>query len=415
MSRRERGRDQGLSARLQRRVGVSVSEIGLGVRGDHPWDEYAALAALADEAGVAVISVFGDLYFAPAIAPLLEMAARTSRVRLGPACLNPYTMHPVEIAGAVAALDQASRGRAYLGLAAGSWLSTLGITPKRPLQAVRDTVEIVSRLLRGDAGGYRGAVFGVEPDARLRQPVWRAQVPLLIGTWSPGLARLGGMLADEVKLGGSANPEALRRVAGWVREGETRAGRRPGTVGMVLGAVTVVDEDGAAARARARTQVAMYVDVVAERDPAVDWPPELRARLRELVRAGDHEGAGRLIPDADLGRFSLAGTPAEVADRTASLLYQGARRIEWGPPYGLERLSGLRLLLNEVLRRLSLRPDLMREHDVTALNACRLERARRERKAGFPLGRRIPRHGAASMPVQARLRYRRQDGGHNRG
>jgi len=42
----------------------------------------------------------------------LLMARVTERVRLGPAALNPFTLHPYEIAGQIAMLDSVSRGRA---------------------------------------------------------------------------------------------------------------------------------------------------------------------------------------------------------------------------------------------------------------------------------------------------------------
>jgi len=60
-----------------------------------------------------VISVYHDLLFQPAIFPLLVIAGATERVRLGPAALNPSTLHPVELAGQAAALDLASAGRRF--------------------------------------------------------------------------------------------------------------------------------------------------------------------------------------------------------------------------------------------------------------------------------------------------------------
>src|SRR5207244_12785847 len=89
------------------------------------------------------LSFFCDLLYQPAIVPLLAAALTTSRIRLGPACLNPFTMHPVEIAGQIAALDLASNGRAYLGLARGAWLEKIGIHPARPGSAVGEAAEIV--------------------------------------------------------------------------------------------------------------------------------------------------------------------------------------------------------------------------------------------------------------------------------
>ena len=91
---------------------MNAARFGVGLRGDRRASEYGRLGRLAEELGFDVVSVFADLGFQPPLQPLLEVAAATDRVSLGPACLNPYTMHPVEIAGQVAALDAASNGRA---------------------------------------------------------------------------------------------------------------------------------------------------------------------------------------------------------------------------------------------------------------------------------------------------------------
>jgi hypothetical protein len=57
----------------------------------------------------------------------IAFQADKSPGRYGAACLNPYTQHPYEIAGGLAALDATSGGRAYLGLARGA----LGCRPAR--------------------------------------------------------------------------------------------------------------------------------------------------------------------------------------------------------------------------------------------------------------------------------------------
>src|ERR1700731_3024748 len=109
------------------------AEFGIAFQTDKPPGAYGPLAAAAEAHGFDVVSVFGDLLYQPPLPALLEMARATSRVRLGVACLNPYTQHPYEIAGGVAALDAASPGRAYLGLAKGTWLDAIGLAQPRPL------------------------------------------------------------------------------------------------------------------------------------------------------------------------------------------------------------------------------------------------------------------------------------------
>ena len=187
--------------------------------------------------------MFADLLDQPPLPALLEMARATSRVRLGAACLNPYTQHPYEIAGGLAALDAACGGRAYLGLARGAWLQAIGIEQRRPLDHLRDTAAIVRALLSGDERGYAGAAYRLAPGIRLRYPVSGRLPPLLIGAWGPRGAALAGEIANEVKVGGSANPAVVPLIRERVAAGCRTAGRSPDSVRVVLGAVTVVDRD----------------------------------------------------------------------------------------------------------------------------------------------------------------------------
>ena len=315
-----------------------MTEIGLGLQSDKRPGDYARLAALAEDCGFDVLSVFGDLLYQPPIAPLLEMAGATSRVRLGAACWNPFTTHPYEIAGQVAALDAVSDGRAYLGLARGSWLGGIGVEQRRPVTTVLEAAAVVRALLAGE--DFEGSVFRLSPGTRLRYPVRRPEVPLLIGTWGPRLAAAAGRVADEVKIGGTANPKMVEVL----RE---RLGNPD--VGIVAGAVTVVSEDSRAARARARREVAMYLDVVASLDPTAGVPADLLARIRSRLAAGDEAAAGALIPDDVLDLFAFSGTPEQIAEQAQQLLDAGAARVEFGTPHGLTDDEGVALLGRRVL------------------------------------------------------------------
>jgi len=264
----------------------------------------------------------------------MAAALNTRRIRLGPACLNPFTLHPVEIAGQIAALELASNGRTYLGLARGAWLEKIGVRPARPVTALREAAEIVRVLLARNPGGYRGEIFSVAPGTALQFDGERSRVPLLIGTWSPKTAALAGEIADEVKIGGTANPAMVQRMRGFIDVGTARASRSPDDVGIVVGAVTVVAEDGAAARRLARSAVAMYLDIVRRLDPTTERPD------------------GGPISDEVLDRFAMAGTPEQVAAQAAALFEAGARRVEFGSPHGLTAEEGIRLLGERVLPRL---------------------------------------------------------------
>jgi 5,10-methylenetetrahydromethanopterin reductase len=324
-------------------VTVDGRELGIGLQTDKLPGEYAALARIAERGGFDVVTTFNDLWYQPALPALVEIAQATERVRIGPSCLNPYTVHPVELAGQTAVLDLVSRGRAFLGLAAGAWLDGIGMEQRRPVATIAEAWAIVSRLLAGDRSGYEGDVFRLSPGAGLAYAPARVRVPLLIGTWSPGLTALAADHADELKLGGTANPALISLV----RE---RLGSAD--VGIVAGAVTVVDDDGARAREVARRRVAMYLDVVARLDATVAFDPELLSALEARVAARDADGAARLISDEVLDLFAFSGTAAQVAEQAEALFEAGARRVEFGSPHGLDEVGGLDLLAREVAPRL---------------------------------------------------------------
>jgi 5,10-methylenetetrahydromethanopterin reductase len=318
-------------------------ELGLGLQTDKRPGEYAALARLAEEAGFAVVTAYNDLWFQPPLPALLEIAAATTRVRVGPSCLNPFTTHPVELAGETAVLDMASDGRAFLGLARGAWLEELAIDQSDPVTAIREAWAVVRRLLAGDDSGFAGQRFSLPPGERLRYPVRRPDVPLLIGTWAPRLAALAGETAQELKVGGSANADLVPVMRGRIGNPE---------VGIVLGSVSVVDDDGDRARRIARREVAAYLDVVAELDPTIVIDPELLGRVRALVAVGDHEAAGALLSGDMLDRFAFAGTPQQVVRQVEGVFAAGAGRVDFGTPHGEPERRGVELLCREVAPRL---------------------------------------------------------------
>jgi 5,10-methylenetetrahydromethanopterin reductase len=320
-------------------------ELGLGLQTDQPLAAYGAHARAVEEAGFAVVTLFNDLWFRPPLAALLEVARATDRVRVGASCHNPYTVHPVELAGQVALLDEASSGRAFLGLTPGAWLDELEIDHARPLEAIREAWEVVRRLLAGDRSGFQGNRFHLPPGRGLRTPPPRPRVPLLVGTWSPRLTAFAAAEADELKLGGSANPGMVELTRSRMQGVERRA---PGALTIVAGAVTVVDHDREAARALARRHAALFLPVVAPRDDADPVDLELLGRIQALAAVEEFEQAGALISDDLLDRFAYAGTPKDVAARASEVLDAGAGRVDFGPPQGLTAERGVTLLAAEV-------------------------------------------------------------------
>ena len=313
---------------------------------DKSINAYGPLAAKVEEYGFDGVSVYNDMLYQPPWLPLLEMARATSRIRLGPAAANPFTCHPIHLAGNLALLDEASEGRAYLGLARGAWLDFVGLHPKQGVAALRETFLAVRHLLKKDPAPLEGTFFPLAGGDSLRWDIPHAEIPMILGTWGPKTVRACLPFAEEVKVGGTANPAAVR----WMRELCLEADpEREAPAGVAVGAVTVVDEDGDAARALARREVALYLPVVANLDPTLDLDPERIGKIKDAAGRFDFEDAARFISDELLSKFAFAGTPGEVAAQVASVAEAGASRIEFGTPHGLTTEAGLRLLGEQVL------------------------------------------------------------------
>ena len=82
--------------------------LSIAIQTDKPLAAYGPFAAEAERYGFDAVTAYNDLLYQPAWLPLLEMARATRRVRLGVAAVNPFTCHPLNIAGNIALVDEAA-------------------------------------------------------------------------------------------------------------------------------------------------------------------------------------------------------------------------------------------------------------------------------------------------------------------
>jgi 5,10-methylenetetrahydromethanopterin reductase len=248
----------------------------------------------------------------------------------------------------MALLDEASHGRAYLGLARGAWLEWLGIEPARPIRALCEAFACIRHLLRRATAPYTGDIFTLAGSDSLRWHILRAEIPFLLGSWGAQTIHACAPYIAEVKVGGTANPALLRHIVAVVRDAAVRAGRHADAIQVVVGAVTVVDRDGERARAWARRHVATYLPVIMPLDHTLALEPALRQRL-SAAAACDADQVAQDISDDLLRCVAFAGTPEQVAEQAHALFAVGAARVEFGTPHGVTEEDGMRWLGEAVL------------------------------------------------------------------
>jgi 5,10-methylenetetrahydromethanopterin reductase len=326
-------------------------ELSIAFQTDKRARDYINLAKLVNGYAFDAVTVYCDAPFHPSYPPLMLMAPHIDHARLGVAAVSPSRMHPIDIAAQAALLDDVAQGGTYIGVARGAWLDEHGVDEVRPaITAIRESVEIIKQLLSGESAGYDGQVYQIAEHVRAPYPLPNRDIPILIGTWGKKLSAVAGELADEVKIGGSANPDVIPVIADYIAVGERKAGREVGIVHVVIGAVSVIDDDREQARHMARQSVALYLPVVAKLDPTVHVDPELTERIEAHVNAGESEQAGKLISDDLLERFVFAGNADDIIRQCEKLFSAGAQRIELGTPHGVtESATGIHIIGKQVI------------------------------------------------------------------
>jgi 5,10-methylenetetrahydromethanopterin reductase len=326
--------------------------VGVGFWGSLAARDVLAEVQLAERLGYDSVWI-GDsqLLWREAYVLLGAAAALTSRVRLGISVTNPVTRHPTVTASAALTLQEASGGRAVLGVGVGSTaVRTLGQQPVSRAALAR-WVELLRALWSGapvpmDAGAWR-LTFG-EPSGA---------PPIVIAGRGPKMLRLAGQLGDGAILTGCGRANAMAQgMLASVAAGRAQASAAARPFRTYLSIAAAVHPDRRKALDAVRPQVA--VALLAPHWPLSGAAEEARERLRASYDYYQHMSRqaryAELIPDAIVPGFALAGTPDECVAQLRELLPLGFDEVTL-IPYATDdgsRADMVTALARDVLGRL---------------------------------------------------------------
>ena len=326
-------------------AGASI-KFSLRLNNDLPVRDYVPLARAAEAGGFDQFWVSHDLFLRNSAVILAAVAGATGRIEVGTCILNPYTIHPAEIAMLAATLDEHSGGRLNLGLGAGAgeFLRWVGIEQTAPVETTRRAVAAIRATLAGERGGDPAW----SADAYLRFPPRRV-VPVYLGAMSPRMLRLTGEIADGA-LPLLFPPEHYEAVAPLLRAGAARAGRSIDELDVAACVWCSIAADRAAAEAALKDKIAYYghalSPLILQRLglTAGDFAPIERAMMGER----DPAKARALVTDAMLA-IGVAGTPRDLIARLEGLHARGVRHLSLGPPLGPDPLAAVEAIGREVI------------------------------------------------------------------
>jgi len=153
--------------------------------------------------------------------PLLAMAEATTTLRVGPLVLNNDFRHPALLAAEYANLDHLSGGRVEMGMGAGHSFTeyeAMGLTfdpPKVRKARLRESIEIVRRLLDGETVTYDGEHYQLQEVQTMRS--LQERLPIMAGVNGPSALAHAAQHADIIGLMmlGRTLPDGHRHEVRW--------------------------------------------------------------------------------------------------------------------------------------------------------------------------------------------------------
>jgi F420-dependent oxidoreductase-like protein len=287
-------------------------------------------ALAAEKIGVASLWI-PEVWGYDALTGLAYLAAKTASIKLGTFVVQLGSRSPAMLATSALSLEELSSDRFILGIGTSGprvmegWH---GVRFRKPVQATRETIEIIRTVSRGERLEHAGEIYPLPlPDSRgaaLRPLVRPNHVPVYIAAMGPQNLRLTGETADGW-LGNAFIPEAAEVFLGPLRDGAQRAGRTLDQLDLVAPVAVEFHDDQASSDAAARRHADGYAFTIGamgvggqnfynQAFTRLGYGTEV-ATVAELWQAGKHDEARSNVP-LDLGRLTnLLGTDDIIAER----------------------------------------------------------------------------------------------------
>jgi len=316
--------------------------IGMGLANEE-WEPAASFVIEAERLGVDCVWS-AEAWGHDALTPLAFLAARTSRIKLGSGIVQAGTRTPALVAMSAMSLASMSNDRFILGLGTSGpqvvegWH---GIRFDRPVQRMREIVEIVRIAARGERLIYKGKVYELPLPGGEGKPLRSAarphNIPIYLATLTPRSLAMTGELADGW-LGTSFMPEHAGVFFEHIAAGAARAGRSLADLDLQAGGAVAFGDDLDRLIAQRKPGIAFSLGAMGSREHNFYNQAYQRAGYREMALAvqdlwlnRERDKATALVPDEVVQHTNLLGTEAMVRDRIRAYRYAGITTLRVQP------------------------------------------------------------------------------------
>ena len=309
-----------------------MERVALYLQDSHDLRDGLDYVRYAEEKGFEAVWQAESRLVRDAIVPMAAYAAVTEKIQVGSGVINNWTRNIGLLAATFLTLDDLAPGRIICGL--GAWWDPLakkvGVDRRKPLLAMRETVEVFRRLMKLERVTFHGEfhhVDGIELDVvhGRREPRY---VPIYIGATGPKMMELTGEIADGVVFNYCVPPEYNDHAMERLEAGAKKAGKKLEDIDRPQLVVCSVDHDREKALDTSRELLTQYLaqqphiakasgvsqDIVGEIQSILGWPA-----THEQIQRAKH-----LVPDELVTKITASGTPKQAKEKVGEYLDHGA-------------------------------------------------------------------------------------------
>ena len=268
-----------------------------------------------------------------AVVPITAIATDTSAIKVGAGVINTWTRNAALIAQTFATIDELSDGRVMLGL--GAWWDPLakkvGIIRTRPLQCMKEYVQVIRRLFRAEEVTFQGEFVkmdGVKLDTLHGTGARPRNVPIYIGGTGFQMLELAGEIADGVLLNYLVSPRYNEKAWESIRRGAEKAHRNPSEIDSPQLVACSMDEDADKAVRLAKGHVTMTMGqqphIAKASGVSEDLIKEVQQRMGGWpAKPGGIEKAAEIVPDDVVRMLTASGSPDDCRKKIKEYMAAG--------------------------------------------------------------------------------------------
>jgi len=308
-----------------------TERVALYLQDSHDLRDGLEYARYAEEKGFEAVWQAESRLVRDAIVPMAAYAAVTNKIKVGSGVINNWTRNIGLLAATFLTLDDLAPNRIICGI--GAWWDPLaknvGIERKKPLTAMKETVQVMKRLLNMERVTFHGEfvhVDGIELDVvhGRREP---RNVPIMIGATGDMMMEMTGEIADGCVMNYCVAPEYNDKALELLEKGAKKAGRKLADLDRPQLIVCSVDEDHDKAIETTKELLCQYLaqqphiakasnvsqEVIGNIQATLGWPA-----TKEQINKAKH-----FVPDELVHKITASGTPAEARAKVAEYVKRG--------------------------------------------------------------------------------------------